>query len=202
MEIQYRTNNTTIEPQENRISGYAVVYNSLSNPMSLGRYEFREQISPGAFDGLLDADIKCLFNHDSNQVLGRTTNNTLSLRSDDHGLYFECEIDPEISWQQDLLKSIKRGDINQCSFAFSMGKGSKESESTVETDEKVETIRTIEKVGKLYEVSVVTFPAYSETEAHARKNEEFVKEYEAKAEQAKEQQKQQDIDLLETMLML
>lgn len=199
MEILYRTNNATIEPQENKISGYAVVYNSLSEPMGYGRYEFREKIAPGAFDGLLNGDIKCLFNHDSGKVLGRTTNSTLSLRSDDHGLYFECEIDPEIGWQADLLKSIKRGDINQCSFAFSMGKNSKESETTVETENKVETIRTIEKVSKLYEVSVVTFPAYAETEAHARKNEEFVKEYERKA---KEKQRQQDIDLTETMLML
>jgi len=203
MEMEYRTGDFQVEKDENKIKGYAVVYNSRSEPLNIGRFEFVEEIKPGAFDEILSEkrDIKCLFNHDKNQVLGRTTNDTLQLRSDDHGLYFECEIDPEISWQSDLFKSIKRGDINQCSFAFNVDeKGVKET--TVEEGDKIRNLREINKVSNLYEVSVVTFPAYKQTEAYARNCEEFVKEYEQKAQERDKQEREKQIEITKTMLML
>jgi len=204
MEIQYRTTNDfEVVKDENKIKGYAVVYNSRSEPLNYGRFEFVEEIKPGAFDEILSEkrDIKCLFNHDKNQVLGRTTNDTLTLRSDDHGLYFECEIDPEISWQNDLFRSIKRGDINQCSFAFNVDENGVK-ETTLTEGDKIRNLREINKISNLYEVSVVTFPAYTETEAYARSCEEFVKDYEAKAEESKRQEIDKEIELTKTMLML
>jgi len=203
MEIQYRASKSDIQAEENKIKGYAVVYNSLSEPLNFGNYSFREKILPGAFDRVLseERDIKCLFNHDKNKVIGRTTNNTLQLRSDEKGLYFECEYNPEITWQNDLVKSMKRGDIDQCSFAFTIdSKGKKET--TVENDSEVNTLREISEIKDLYEVSVVTFPAYKETEAYARDCQALIDSYEKEKQKKEEAEKQKEIDIVETMLML
>src|SRR5579884_3981804 len=97
------------------ISGYAALFNSLSEDLG----GFREIIAPGAFDGCMDDDVRCLFNHDPNMVLGRTASKTLRIEQDDTGLKFECDL-PDTDDARDLVELMKRGDVDQCSFAFTV----------------------------------------------------------------------------------
>ena len=105
------------------VRGYAAKYNQLSHPLPAGnRAKFRECIAPGAFDRILrtNPDVVCTFNHDVNAVLGRTTAGTLLLKADSRGLAFESDL-PNATAGRDTYESVKRGDLNGCSFAFNLG---------------------------------------------------------------------------------
>lgn len=143
--------------KEKRIFGYAAVFNSLSEPM----WDFREQIAPGAFKESIDKDdIRALWNHNPDLIIGRNRAKTLVLNEDNHGLQFEIIL-PDTQTGRDLAESIKRGDVSQNSFSFMLrGKDGEEW-----NDEG--TIRTLKKV-QLFDVSPVTYPAYKDTEAHVR----------------------------------
>lgn len=147
------------EAREPMLVGYAAVFNTATD---IGGF-FREQIAPGAFgDAIPKSDIHALFNHDDNVVLGRAKAGTLRLLEDDHGL--KVEIDPPDTQDvRDLLVKMKRGDIDQMSFAWSMRGGIEKWDDTVDPP-----LRTIEKVGELYDVSVVTRGAYPTTEVAVR----------------------------------
>lgn len=142
------------------IEGYFAVYNS--------KYwlwdEAYETIEPGAFERQTNGDIRALTNHDSTLVLGRTTAGTLELREDEKGLWGRVTINQNDRAAMDLYERVKRGDVSQCSFGFDI------LDQEVEYPETGPTVWHIRKV-KLYEVSVVTFPAYEETSVEARKNE-------------------------------
>jgi hypothetical protein len=139
-----------------KIYGYAAVFNSLSEDLG----GFYERIAPGAFTNTLKTeDVRGLFNHDPNYVLGRTKSETLSLSEDDTGLAFSMD-PPDTSWARDLLISIRRGDIDQMSFAFRTIRDRWEQVGD-------QVIRTLLEV-KLYDVSPVTFPAYPQTSAQVR----------------------------------
>lgn len=139
------------------ISGYFAVFNS--------DYEIwpgaTESIADTAFDGALSDDIRCLVNHETRLVLGRNKAGTLTLKVDARGLWGEAEINPNDQDAVNLYERVKRGDVDQCSFGFDiLGE---------EFEDRGESVHwTIRKV-KLYEVSVVTFPAYEETSVSARK---------------------------------
>lgn len=139
------------------ISGYFSVFGS--------NYELwegaTESIDSHAFDGALDDDIRCLINHDTRLVLGRTKAGTLTLSVDDKGLWGEVKINRADQDAMNLYERVKRGDVDQCSFGFDIL-----SEEYEEGNGAVHW--TIKKV-KLYEVSVVTFPAYEDTSVNARK---------------------------------
>ena len=138
------------------IAGYAAIFNKLSEPM----WGFREQIAPGAFKKTLrEADVRALFNHDVSHVLGRSKNRTLTLAEDLEGLAVQIQ-PPATTWAQDLMTSMQRGDIDQMSFAFEMIKESWANENG-------QDIRTLHEV-QLYDVSVVTYPAYPQTSASVR----------------------------------
>ncbi|HHX58957.1 MAG TPA: HK97 family phage prohead protease, partial [Candidatus Moranbacteria bacterium] len=95
------------DDKERKITGYAAVFNRKSE--NLGG--FVEIIRPGAFkEAIKDADVRALFNHDSNYVIGRTTSKTLTLEENQKGLKFEA-VPPDAQWARDLLKSIERGDV-------------------------------------------------------------------------------------------
>lgn len=140
------------------IEGYFAVFNS--------DYEIfpdvTESVAPEAFDNTLGGDIKALCDHDTRLVLGRNKAGTLELRVDSHGLWGRIAINPNDSDAMNLYERVKRGDVDQCSFGFEIIR----EESDFRDDGSVHfTIREV----KLYEVSVVTFPAYAETSVSARK---------------------------------
>lgn len=140
------------------IEGYFAVFNSNYEIFS----DVTESIAPEAFDNTLGGDIKALCDHDTRLVLGRNKAGTLELRTDSHGLWGCITINPNDSDAVNLYERVKRGDVDQCSFGFEIVK----EESDFRDDGSVHfTIREV----KLYEVSVVTFPAYAETSVSARK---------------------------------
>ena len=140
------------------IEGHAAVFNSDSEDMG-----FIERIRPGAFkEALKNSDIRSLFNHDANIVLGRNKSGTLELKEDSKGL-FQITHPPDTQLVRDMVLSpIERGDIDQQSFGFTVEKDSWEG---LDTDKPV---RTIEKIKELFDVSVVTYPAYQDTSVALR----------------------------------
>lgn len=140
------------------LTGYAAVFNTEATIAGL----FREQIAPGAFaEAIGRDDVRALFNHDPNFVLGRTASGTLTLREDGTGLRYNAQ-PPDTAWARDLMTSVGRGDITQSSFAFAV-----ESEQWTHATRGELPLRTITKA-KLYDVSPVTYPAYEETTVSAR----------------------------------
>lgn len=136
-----------------KIVGYAAVFDSWYEEPSL---RMREVVRKGAFKKTIqESDIRALWNHDPNYVLGRTKNGTLKLREDEHGLWMEVT-PPDTQWARDLITSIERGDVDQQSFGFMVVK----DRWTIGKDGWDE--RELLEV-KLMEVSPVTFPAYEQT---------------------------------------
>lgn len=149
---------TGADQEAPKLNGYAAVFDQLSVVL-YGM--FRERIERGAFAGSIDGDVRALWNHDTNLPLGRTKAGTLALVEDAHGL--RVEIDPPATQAgRDAVESIRRGDVDQMSFAFDV------LEDTWDQDpESGQLIRTLRKI-QLYEVSPVTFPAYPQTSVSAR----------------------------------
>lgn len=123
-----------------------------------------ETIDEGAFDLATDTDVRALLNHDSTLVLGRTTAGTLELSVDKHGLWGRIEINENDQDAVNGYARVQRRDVTQCSFGFEI----LDEERIVNDDGS--TAWHIRKV-KLWEVSVVTFPAYEDTTVQARKSE-------------------------------
>lgn len=149
---------------DRRMSGHAAVFNLDSEEM----YGFTERVAPGAFTRTLrEDDIRALFNHDPNYVLGRNVASTLRLSEDPTGLAFEVD-PPDTQWARDLAVSIGRGDITQCSFGFMTRKDEWQTIGG-------RTIRTLMDV-QLLDVSPVTYPAYPDTDVSLRSLEEIAEE--------------------------
>lgn len=137
------------------IRGHAAVFNKLSEDLG----GWKERIQPGAFQDVLKDDVRALFNHEPDWLLGRTLSGTLSIAEDREGLAVEIT-PPATQLVRDLvLVPIERGDLSQMSFAFSVAAGG----SVWEEQEGV-YIRTIMKFARLYDVSPVTYPAYPQTD--------------------------------------
>lgn len=153
------------EKESRKIAGYAAVFNEpttiLMRDGKGGYIEVIEEISPGAFDDVLEDDVRALFNHDPNFILGRNTSGTLRLFVDDRGLGYEIEV-PDTAIGRDLLKSIERGDVSQSSFGFEV------ADDQWDTTKDGKDRRKITRLAQLYDVSPVTYPAYTTTEATAR----------------------------------
>lgn len=150
--------------EPSKIVGHAAVFNSLSEDLG----GFRETILPGAFaDAIGRDDVRALINHDSNLILGRNRAGTLTLSEDERGLLVEIT-PPDTSYARDLMVSMERGDINQMSFGFSVAPG---GASWGETTDGV-YVRTLSKCN-LFDVSPVTYPAYTQTDVALRSLSEF-----------------------------
>ena len=146
------------EQNGNTIRGYAAVYNSDSEWMG----GFYEQIERGAFDSVLDNDVRAYFNHDENLLLGRVSSGTLRISTDKRGLFYEVDL-PNTTYANDLTELMKRGDINQSSFAFLIEKDRWEQRDGT-------TYRIIEKVSRLLDVSPVSQPAYPDSTSELKRD--------------------------------
>ena len=149
---------TREEGEDLYIEGYFAVFNSL--------YEIwpgaTESVAPGAFSGTLGNDVRALIDHETRLVLGRSKAGTLELKEDSHGLWGRVKINRQDQDAMNLYERVKRGDVDQCSFGFQI----REEETEIKEDGSVHwTIKDVD----LYEVSVVTFPAYEDTAVTARK---------------------------------
>lgn len=135
--------------------GYAALFGSMSDDLG----GFREQIERGAFSqSLADGDdVRALFNHDPNFVLGRSKSGTLKLEENSKGLKVRIKM-PPTSTARDLQELIRRGDISQMSFAFRTREDKWDREASIRTLLDVE----------LFDVSPVTYPAYPETNVGVR----------------------------------
>ena len=140
------------EGETMNVVGHASVYNTMSEDLG----GFREIIAPGAFDDVLENDVRALINHDGNLILARTTSGTLKLSTDEKGLKYEFDM-PETSYGKDLAISMKRGDVTQSSFAFTVENDNWETKDGMD-------VRTITKVKRLFDVSPVTYPAYPDAD--------------------------------------
>ena len=147
------------------MTGYAAVFDSWSAELHTFAGSFKERIDKGAFRNVLDhdPDVRLLFNHNEDMPLARTKSGTLELTEDDKGLRVAARMAPT-SYANDLRVAMERGDVDQMSFAFTVAdKGDTWNDSNPD-----EITRTITEIGQLYDVSVVTYPAYPDTEAAVR----------------------------------
>lgn len=160
------------------IEGYFVVYDSPTELMP----GYVEKVNRGCFGDLSGQDIRALWNHNHDLVMGRTANNTVEFKDDEHGLFGKILVNEE---DQDALNAharVKRGDVSGCSFGFMlMDEGGEYRDGTYYSE-----IRS----AKLFEVSPCVFPAYPQTEIKSRQNklEEMQKES-LMARRAKSKQK-------------
>ena len=147
----------TLENGDPVIEGYFAVFNSdyFLWPGAT------ERVAHGAFADELHADVRALCDHDTRIVLGRTAAGTLTLTEDERGLYGVIKVNTADSDAMNLYARVQRGDVSQCSFGFDI----LDEEYIIHPDGS--ELWLIRKV-KLYEVSVVTFPAYEETSVSAR----------------------------------
>ena len=148
-----------------KITGYAAVFDKWSEDLG----GFREKIRAGAFKKAIGkSDVRGLFNHDSNYVLGRQSNGTLTIKEDKNGLWMEID-PPDTQIIRDLvLAPIKRGDIKEQSFAFVVANGGDEWKNLHGEKPDEPATRTIIEVDELFDVSPVTYPAYPDTSVALR----------------------------------
>lgn len=173
-----------------KMTGHAAVFDSLSEDLGY----FREKIAHGAFSKTIqEADVRALWNHDSNYVLGRTKSGTLKLWEDERGLAVEIT-PPDTQWAKDLLTSMKRGDVDQMSFGFQVVKDDWEETA----DGLVRTLREV----KLFDVSPVTYPAYPATDIYARSLVDILQSYLSKEDEPLLTEHSADIELLRKKLDL
>lgn len=160
LSVEKRATNGT---ESKLIRGYGAVFYSESDPGT--EYwlwsDIVKRVMPGAFDELLASkpDVRGLFNHDSNYVLGRTTAGTCRLSVDAVGLYYECDESPnDPDWSR-VAEKINRGDVNGSSYSFIPG--SVIWEETKDANDNYVWIRWLKKIEIVYDVGPVTFPAFT-----------------------------------------
>lgn len=151
--VEYRSDE---ESEEQFIEGYALKFDTWSE--NLGG--FKETIKKQALDKTDMEDVRALFNHNADQVLARTSAGTLDLEVDDIGLKFRAKI-PNTSYGRDLAENLRNGNVNQCSFGFVVGENGDSFEFS-----KADNLykRSLTKINRITDVSVVTYPAYKDTE--------------------------------------
>ncbi len=176
--------------ESREVVGYASVFVDSDGRAALSENlgGFREKIDPKAFDSVLDNDVRALFNHDPNLILGRTTAGTLKLSVDERGLKYSFTA-PDTSYGRDLMISLERGDVSQSSFGFIV------EEDSWDEDSEGATIRTIKKVGRLLDVSPVTYPAYPDAQVGKRNFLNY------RTEKEKQENRKQETDLIKRNLL-
>lgn len=163
------------EENEGTVEGLACVFNQATD---LGW--FTEEIDPHAFDNADMSDVVLLFNHDENYVLAGTRNGSLELSVENSGLFQKSQV-VDTTQGNDVMKLVRKGLINKMSFAFTV---SADGEEWTMLDGKEH--RIIKRIKKLYDVSLVTRPAYDQTFAFAR-SDELANKHLAEVKKRKEQ---------------
>ena len=148
--VEIRTAEVRAAGDDMVLEGYASIFGV---PYDIG---FREVVDIGAFDNVLENDVRFLLNHDG-APLARTTNKTLDISVDDTGLHYRAKL-ADTTAGRDLYEMVKRGDITQSSFAFTIAKETRDDQN----------VRHIVEIGSLLDVSAVSFPASSTTSVFAR----------------------------------
>ncbi len=138
------------------IEGYALKFDTWSE--NLGG--FKETISKRALQNTDLSDVRCLVDHLPSQIIGRTTAGTLDLTVDDVGLKYRCKL-PNTTFARDLYENMRVGNINQCSFGFMLDE--KGDDMRFDENEGIYK-RTLKSIRELTDVSVVTYPAYKDTD--------------------------------------
>lgn len=149
--------NANDEAAEKIISGYFIVFNS-ETELYEGCFE---EIAPESFDNVDLSDVRALIDHETSKVLGRTKSGTLTLSVDAKGVYGEIKVNENDTEAMNLYSRVQRGDVDQCSFGFNI------LDEAMETRDDGSYKFTIKEI-ELFEVSVVTFPAYADTAVEAR----------------------------------
>lgn len=157
------------EVTERIVAGYAAVFNTKTKLSE----RVEEMIKPGAFSSSLGGDVRALWSHNSDMVIGRTKNGSLELKEDQFGLNFRLKL-PDTQQGRDAYTLISQGFVTGVSFGFRVKK-----DSWTRGENNAPHLRTLEEVD-LLEVSPTAFPAYAETSVSARSAEEILKEYESK----------------------
>ena len=186
--IEVREHESNEQGESRTVTGYALKFNKRSQDFPGGWHEI---IRPGALDKVManEDDVRALFNHDPNYILARTGNGTLGLTVDNVGLRYEFEA-PNTTAGNDLLVSIRRGDISQSSFGFTVGKDGQEIRN-----ENGKTVRYINEINSLFDVSPVTYPAYQTTEVTVRSITEAKEQNVIKEENRENEAEQRNRDL-------
>lgn len=140
------------------LEGYFAVFNEIYKVWEGAT----ESIAPGAFDDSVHGDVRALYNHNDDVILGRTAAGTLELKEDNHGLWGRIKLNRNDTEAMNVYERIKRGDITGCSFGFNIA----EEETEYREDGTVHW--TIKKVDPLFEISPTIFPAYEATSVSAR----------------------------------
>jgi HK97 family phage prohead protease len=138
--------------------GYAAKYDKLSQDLG----GFFEKLAPGCFRDVMEDDCRCLRNHDDDNLLGRVSAGTLELSLDDVGLRYQCDL-PDTTCGRDTAELIRRRDMKGSSFQFNIAMDGADWDW-----DGPSPLRTITRIGKLYDVSPVTNPAYLDTDVDMR----------------------------------
>lgn len=174
-EVELRSEN------ENTCEGLACVFNRETD---IGW--FTEEIDAHAFDETDMSDVVLLFNHDENLVLAGTRNGSLELSVENTGLFQKSQI-VNTTTGEDVMKLVREGLINKMSFAFSVSADGEEWESRNGKEHRI-----IKKIKKLYDVSLVTRPAYDQTFAYAR-NDELAQRHLDELKRKKQDEKMEEL---------
>lgn len=163
------------EKEESKtLRGYALTWGEVAEPWP----GLRESFEPGAFSEFLagSPDVFACYQHDTSQLLGRTSSGTFRLAEDETGLAFELDL-PDTTLGRDVAELVRRGDLRGVSICF------RAEEETI--SEEPDHLRRVVHRASLYEISIVTDPAYRETSVGFRSAQDAIQEFRLKAQAAK-----------------
>ena len=161
-EIRFNVINNREENDDLILEGYAIVFDS-ETLIGDEQRGFYESIDKNALSKANVKDVPLRYNHlDGFMILARTRNKSLELKVDDKGLFIRAKLQKDIQTHIDVYNMVKSGLVSKMSFAFDIVK------SIVNRDKNNTIHKKITEIGRLYDVSIVDFPAYDETEVFAR----------------------------------
>lgn len=165
MELRVKRSDEEEPDEKYEVEGYASTFNEPYELYSFDGYTVREQIDPAAFDECDMSDVIMQYDHQG-RVFARTSNGTLEVKTDDHGLFMSARLGGTELGRQ-VYDEIKGGYTSKMSFGFTIDEDKREVTYN-RADSTVDVLRTITKIRKLYDVSAVSLPANDGTEISAR----------------------------------